>query len=223
MSQTYSFVPLDVRPSSPLDVTALGMRHNGEAPTGPQWEPNGAKAISTTDLTEVSYFDDGKNDSQSTFETTTLYNPGKYASRSDNLDRWIPMNNDNDSVRTSLLQRNTRKFATTWGIAVLTVITTAFTVFYSYRVMVDRNALPSALQLQPGATVLVINVLSHIVAYLCWALFRDTMEALRWALACRPRGVLLTSFLALSRATSLTGVFYLCKAHGSHRIWALQR
>ncbi|KAK3939403.1 hypothetical protein QBC46DRAFT_388109 [Diplogelasinospora grovesii] len=132
-------------------------------------------------------------------------------------------NSDKHQAQTSFLQRKTTRFAPTWIVALLALGTTAVTVWYSSRVMVNTTELPKVLQRSPGSTVLVVNVLSHIVAFLCLSLFSDVLESLRWALACRPKGILLTSFLAMSRATPVTGVLYLCKVRGSHQIWAIQR
>jgi hypothetical protein len=111
----------------------------------------------------------------------------------------------------------------TWIVAIMTIIAAAFSTLYSYRVLVNHAALPDSLVLSPGATVLVVNIMSHVVAYLCWFLFSNTIEALRWALACRKEGVLLTSFLAMSRATPFMGVLYLCITKGKHQVWAFQR
>lgn len=126
-------------------------------------------------------------------------------------------------IRTSFLQHRGRRFAPLWVNAALAVFWSVFAIYYSDRVMVVEEALPATLQLQPSVTVLVVNILSHVVAFLCWTLFRDTSEALRWALACRSEGILLTSFLALSRATPFIGVAYLCMTKGSHQIWSIQR
>ncbi|KAM7217471.1 hypothetical protein V8F06_007102 [Rhypophila decipiens] len=127
------------------------------------------------------------------------------------------------SVPAAFLQGKSTRYVPAWTVALLALGTTAVTVWYSYRVMVDINELPRPLQLSPGLTVLVVNVLSHIVAFLALSLSTDILEHLRWALACRPEGILLTSFLAMSRATSITGVLYLFRVPGWHQLWALQR
>ncbi|KAK3376885.1 hypothetical protein B0T24DRAFT_665745 [Lasiosphaeria ovina] len=121
------------------------------------------------------------------------------------------------------LQRKRTRLAPAWAVALLALGTTAVTVWYSQRVMVDRTELPSSLRLSPGLTVLAVNVLSHIVAFLVFSLCGDVLEQVRWAFACRPEGVLLTSFLAMSRATPVGGVLYLCRVRGWHQLWALQR
>jgi hypothetical protein len=227
MSWKHPFEPLELRPFSRLDIADLGI--DDTMASQPHFEPNSTEKVSPS-LTTLYLPDgdtEGKNQSQPKLSSTTTinHNPaaryapvhGSYRDQ----DEWL--HSQNESLRTSLLQRKRQRFASTWVTAVLSVIISAFGGYYAYRVMVDEKALPSYLQLQPGTTVLVVNVLSHVVAFLCYSLFRDTMEALRWALACRPEGILLTSFLAMSRATPTVGVLYLLVTKGPHQIWALQR
>ncbi|KAK3384855.1 hypothetical protein B0H63DRAFT_471765 [Podospora didyma] len=127
------------------------------------------------------------------------------------------------TMPSSFLQRKTRRFAPIWSVAILGLSFAAVTVWYAQRVMVDQTELPKILQLSPGLTVAAVNVLSHIVAFIVFSLFNDVLEELRWAFACRPRGILLTSFLAMSRATSVFGIFHLCRVRGLHQLWTLQR
>lgn len=143
--------------------------------------------------------------------------------RSSTVSMQIIQPESDTSVLSAFLQRKTRRYIPAWIVALLALGTTAVTVWYSYRVMVDKNELPRALQLSPGLTVLVVNVLSHLVAFLALSLSSDILEHLRWALACRPKGILLTSFLAMSRATPITGVLYLFRVKGWHQVWAVQR
>ncbi len=212
MSQKYSFEPLELGPFEPLEL-----------------RPSGGKDTPRVDIAELeppyylhggATFDDSKG-SLSTFESTTAYDPTSLPTTQDGSQRGL--SGQYESIRSSYLQRKSRRFATLWITAALAVFASIFSVWYAYRVMVDENALPPALQLRPGTTVLVVNILSHLVAYLCWSLFSETTEALRWALACRPKGILLTTFLVLSRATPFAGVAYLCTMKGPHQIWGMQR
>jgi hypothetical protein len=206
MAQSYSFKPLQLRPISGIDISEFGIEETHL--------PYTSEKGSTSTITQLPDYDPEEFKTQPTFGTSsTAYDP---------LANAFPPSQE-AFIPSSVLEPKIIRFRTTWAIAILSVIVTVFTIWYSYRVMVDQNSLPSVLQRQPGSTVLVVNVLSHAVAFLCWALFTDTMEALRWALACRPEGVLLTSFLAMSRATPMAGVTFLCLSNGSHRIWALQR
>jgi hypothetical protein len=209
MPPKYSFKPLELTPFTRIEIAGLVI----EDIEPPQPQVGAASHQSA-------FHEDAKQCS-STFGFSTAYDPASYAPTNDNAERRLSA--QNEYLRTSLLQRKSRRYGPLWVTAVLTVFTSAFSLYYSYRVMVDEVALPPSLQLQPGTTVLVVNILSHVVAFLCWTLFSDTMEALRWALACRPEGVLLTSFLVLSRATPFLGVSYLCGTKGPHQVWAMQR
>jgi hypothetical protein len=128
-----------------------------------------------------------------------------------------------DLVRASSLEPKTQRFLPHWVLAFSSVIVSIFSTAYSYRVLVSEDSIPNSLAITPGQTVLVVNILSHLVAFMCWALFSNATEALRWALACREQGVRLPTFLALSRATPLGGVAYLCVVRGYHQIWSMQR
>lgn len=209
MSPKYSFEPLELAPFTRIDVAGLVIED-----TEPPQPQVGAASLQSA-------FGDDIKQCSSTFGSSTTYDLASYAPANDSAERKLFA--QNEYLRTSLLQRKSRKYGPLWVTAVLAAFTSTFSIYYSYRVLVDEVALPSSLQLQPGTTVLVINILSHVVAFLCWTLFSDTMEALRWALACRPEGILLTSFLVLSRATPFLGVSYLCTTKGPHQFWAMQR
>lgn len=127
------------------------------------------------------------------------------------------------SLQRSFPESKTKRFIPHWILASGAVVISGFCTAYSYRVLISQDALPKAFAFSPGQTVLIVNVLSHLVAFLCWTLFSYATEALRWALACRENGVELTTFLALSRATPLSGVAYLCLFRGRHQLWSLQR
>jgi hypothetical protein len=116
-----------------------------------------------------------------------------------------------------------KRHATLLIEAFVVVTLSIFTVYYAYTVLVSERAVPPAFVLSPGKTVSVVNILSHMVAFLSRDLLENVGEEMRWALACRTKGVLLTTFLALSRATPYSGVAYLCSVRGSHRFWCMQR
>jgi hypothetical protein len=123
----------------------------------------------------------------------------------------------------SVLESKLRKYTWIWILASTFVTLSAFLTYFAYELLVRESAVPRALELSPGRTVLVINVLSQSLAFLGHTLFHDVMEALRWAFLCRKKGVLLATFLGLSRATSMCGVAYLCLIRGSHLFWCIQR
>lgn len=219
MSQRFSFDLPRLRPVSPIDRASIGIEDI--EPLQPQPQEN-SSLTRTPWLKGGSLYDDDITETKSGFESSTrdlesaapMLSSGSVVSTQPSKD---------DRLRTSTLQRKSRRFAPAWVTALLAVATSAFSVWYSHRVLVDKARLPSWLALQPGATVLVVNVLSHIVAFLCWNIFSDVTEALRWSMACRPQGLLLTTFLALSRATPLPGVGHLLMTKGAHQIWAFQR
>lgn len=218
--QRYGFSRLELQPFTRLDIDGLGIEE--VKLSEPEWDSYSTeKARSSTTTFSVPF------NTPSASSTNTAYR--NIGSEEQILPRyhrddWPFTNNASaGSVRASFLECKSRRLATIWALAIMAIITAAFSTFYSYRVLVNHAALPDSLVLSPGATVLVVNIMSHVVAYLCWFLFSNTIEALRWALACRPEGVLLTSFLAMSRATPFMGVLYLCVTKGKHQVWAVQR
>jgi hypothetical protein len=217
-SQRYGFRPLELQPFTQLDVDGLGIEEIKLSES--DWDSYSTeKARSSTTNFSVPF------NGQST-SSSNCRNIGSDEQILPSYQRtqWpFTTGESTDFVRTSLLQRKSRRLAMTWIVAIMTIIAAAFSTLYSYRVLVNHAALPDSLVLSPGATVLVVNIMSHVVAYLCWFLFSNTIEALRWALACRKEGVLLTSFLAMSRATPFMGVLYLCITKGKHQVWAFQR
>ena len=216
MSKKYPFEPLELQPFTHMDLGCLRIDEVG--PPQPHWPPPSA---STPSLKRSSFSDDDIAKSRSAYDSSTAYDPARYSSIYNSDDK--RPSSPNSLLHTSFLQPKSRRFALTWVVAVLATVISAFTVYYTFRVMVDEDALPRYLSLGPGATVLVVNILSHLAAFLCWSLTTDTFEALRWAWACRPQGIPLATFLVLSRATPTTGVLQLLATAGLHQFWALQR
>jgi hypothetical protein len=154
--------------------------------------------------------------------------PPMFADLQDNSRGQFFIHDDEDSSpvlrfdSTSHVQPKFKRLSIVWRTAIITCIISTFAVFYSYRALVSLSTLPKHLALSPGKTVLVVNILSHVVAFLCWNLFVNTSEALRWAIACRAdKGILVTSFLTLSRATSLAGIWNLIARGGTHQFWCI--
>lgn len=216
-SQRYGFRPLELQPFTRLDIDGLGIEE--VKLSEPEWDSYSTeKGRPSTTTFSVPFSASSTDSAYRNIGSEEQFLPNYHR------DDWpLPKNQPTNPIRASFLEHKSRRLAWTWIVAIMAVIASAFSTFYSYRVLVDHHALPSSLVLSPGTTVLVVNIMSHVVAYLCWFLFSNTIEALRWALACRPEGILLTSFLAMSRATPFMGVLYLCITKGKHQIWAIQR
>lgn len=222
--------PGSATPSTPIESSGTWIQPQPEPTFPPPWNTTTVldveKPIASSDNPEVPQFQhgDGNPGSNSTLHVPASLHPRHSHYRaSSRLSRNTILATIDSSTPSSFLQRKAIRYTPAWTVALLALGTTAVTVWYSHRVMVDITELPRALQLSPGLTVLVVNVLSHIVAFLALSLFSDMLEHLRWALACRPNGVLLSSFLAMSRATPITGVFYLFRVKGWHQLWASAR
>jgi len=117
-------------------------------------------------------------------------------------------------------------------LAVLTAASVSFTVFFAYNSSLENPVSSTLIFQKPSTSILVLNILSHITLY-CIAEFTLCMfEIVRWAFACSASGTPAYTFLALSRATNVAGVFCLVLGKGpkprraqrdGHRIWGCQR
>ena len=98
-------------------------------------------------------------------------------------------------------------------------------LYYIYTVFVSRNPNLGPLLFQPSRTLLVVTIISQALGLLLNELFVSLFESLRWQLASRKGGVNVTTFLGLSKATSLFGVLRLLYAGGiaNHMWWCMQR
>ena len=98
-------------------------------------------------------------------------------------------------------------------------------LYYIFTVFVSRDPNLGPLLFQPSRTLLVVTIMSQLLSLLINELFISVFEALRWQLASRKSGVHVTTFLVLSKATSLFGVLRLLYAGGiaDHVWWCMQR
>jgi hypothetical protein len=103
------------------------------------------------------------------------------------------------------------------------VLLSIFTFFYVYETLLTSEPALGKLLFSPSTTVFVINVLSQILGTVLGLLFAAAFEFLRWQLTTRDNGVQMTTFLAMSGATSLVGICRLLFSKGVHIFWCLQR
>lgn len=96
---------------------------------------------------------------------------------------------------------------------------------YVYASLISNNPPLGPFLFSPSRTLLVITILSQGLANLFLMLFSNVFEALRWHFASRKKGVLATTFLGLSPATSSFGVLKLLYASDicHHTWWCIQR
>ena len=128
---------------------------------------------------------------------------------------------------------NVRSCWTSWLLGFLTLCLCSLSSWYVHVVLISLNTPPHELSLTPGRTVLAVNVVAHVVAFMVWNQIATALETLRWALAARPgkdekEGISLALFLALSRATTTLGVALLTLVPSplkfwSHQVWCVKR
>jgi len=103
------------------------------------------------------------------------------------------------------------------------LLLSVFTFYYVYETLLCSEPALGKLLFTPSTTVFVINVLSQILGTVLALLFAASFELLRWQLTTRDSGVQMSTFLAMSGATSLVGIWRLLFSKGLHIIWCLQR
>ena len=209
-------------------------------PTPLQWLPRGARSTGNIPLLSVA------KSNENSIETDAGYTPPATSRFTSFFDRvHSPLHGHkymidaNDSQRLSSYDgvrlKNPDEFLNyNWCLFILTVLTCATTSFYAYNATLTRplsGIIPSV----PTQTIGVLNTMSTASAFLLGELVHTVFERMRWILASRPKGVALTDFLGMSRATSISGVLaLLCwgKPEGSRissvldynrKLWVIQR
>src|SRR5271154_4330004 len=122
----------------------------------------------------------------------------------------FPLGRDNiaGSAR-SKVQGGTKLSSVFWQFKSLTILCfgaiplSVLLLYYIFTVFVSRDPNLGPLLFQPSRTLLVVTIMSQLLGLLINELFISVFEALRWQLASRKGGVHVTTFLGLSKATSL--------------------
>jgi hypothetical protein len=114
------------------------------------------------------------------------------------------------------LQSSARQLYLDWGLAAGTVVWCIVTAIYAYNATQERPPL-KILFSNSRWTLAFVSALSQISMFLVGELVQATFERVRWTLASRGKGLLLTNFLGMSRATSLIGVMGLLVLSGKGR------
>jgi hypothetical protein len=105
---------------------------------------------------------------------------------------------------------------------ILTLFLSGALFFYLQAALVSQTSPLGPLLLTPQKTLLLVSVLSQSFILLLEFLMSSVFNSLRWQLASRDSGVPVSTFLGLSRATSLWGVIMLMYRH-THFIWGTHR
>ena len=118
-----------------------------------------------------------------------------------------------------------------WGLFLLTLLSCTSTFTFAYNSTLTNP--DTKFIFDANRMVLILNVLSTASAFLLSELVQTVFERTRWILASRAKGVLLTDFLGMSRATSILGVLALLwwnqrnynpsESRRRGRQWILQR
>ena len=114
----------------------------------------------------------------------------------------------------------------TLTLALTTAIFLSFTIFFAYNSSSETPNLTLLIFQRPETSILVLTVALHLTIVSLAELTSSVLDATRWALASTFSGTSALTFLALSRATSFIGAFYLTFMGRTHRgliFWGSQR
>jgi hypothetical protein len=110
----------------------------------------------------------------------------------------------------------------TFILYMLTLLLLGLLFFYIHAALVSQDTPLGPLLLDPSKTVLLISALSQSFVILLESLLDSVFNYLRWQLAASDTGVLASTFLGLSKGTSLWGVAMLMR-RGIHITWGIHR
>jgi hypothetical protein len=163
--------------------------------------------------------------SHSSSETDdTAVDPVSYYEKSDK-NKWKkePTPLETTTLADVVLLNKRRQHATSICLTLLEILLLGFSIWFIYTEFISEKPVPSHLQLSPGQTITIVNILSHLNVFLVVLLLDDAFEVLRWSLASRKKGVSMATFLATSKASSFAGVADLLRVPGWHRVLCVQK
>jgi hypothetical protein len=82
-----------------------------------------------------------------------------------------------EPVPGSVLESKSKQFRTSWLLAVATALVFGFTLFHAHEVLISVGPVPRSLTLSPGKTITVVNILSHLIAFLLFQLLDSVLKA----------------------------------------------
>jgi hypothetical protein len=118
-------------------------------------------------------------------------------------------------------QRNQLIYA--WGWVLGAAIFSAWTISFTYAVLISDNPPPHHYDHPPEKTIALVNAASHVMVILTAGLIGATFDSLCWALASRPKGIPIRTFLATNKDSGNIDVGNLLLTWGRHQKWCILR
>jgi hypothetical protein len=122
-----------------------------------------------------------------------------------------------------VLESQKQKLIYAWLWILGTAVYCAWMVSFIYAVLIDKNPIPHYYNFSSQTTIRLVNVASQVSILLIGGLVGVIFDALSWALACRPNGVSIKSFITTKSNTSLFNVGMLFLTFGTHQKWSVLR
>jgi len=129
------------------------------------------------------------------------------------------------------LQSMLRQLLWTWILTLCAIIWISFTVFFAFNCSLQVPMSSWLISPNPEVTLFILSILAHGTVLFLKSITSEAFEAIRWTFASSSKGIMFSSFLGLSRATSIFGVLKLFASRdkGSytspdgHFVWGGQR
>jgi hypothetical protein len=123
----------------------------------------------------------------------------------------------------AVLESQSKQLIWAWFWVFATTVICVWTTFFTYAVFISDKPVPHVYDFSPERTIALVNVASHVSVLLTSTLIGAILDALCWALASRPQGATLRTFLTTQADTGLFGVSKLFFTRGTHQKWCILR
>jgi hypothetical protein len=122
-----------------------------------------------------------------------------------------------------VLESQRQQLINAWLWVLGTASFSAYTTYFTYTVFISEKPVPHYYDFSPERTISLVNIASHISVFITSGLVGAVLDTLHWALASRPRGVSMITFLTTKQDTSALSAANLFLTRGAHQKWCILR
>jgi hypothetical protein len=124
---------------------------------------------------------------------------------------------------TSNLWGKLKQHATLLLFTIFALFVLACSTWLVFIEFISRQEVPFHLQLSPGKTITIVNILSHVNMLLVMNIFEPALDVFRKFIATRDQGALSTTFLAMCATVAITDTGPLFRLKGWHQLLYVSR
>ena len=142
---------------------------------------------------------------------------------SGNIQQYPPTRRPQSPSWTTNLWEKLKQHTTLLLFTIFALVVLGCSTWLVYTEFISLQQVPLHLQLSPGNTITVVNILSHVNMFLVVNLFEPVLGAFRKSIATRDQGVLSTTFLAMCTTMTITETGPLLRVRGWHQLLYISR